>query len=120
MSTRLSTAPLGTWRAKGNRPATSYPGLEQYLELLLGPKDKGSSFASEESRRMAWRAHAAELIRLVDAGSRPWAWWQYDAPEPVLPRERPADYLARCGLLTEGERRSLRRAGQTSHATRKP
>jgi len=96
--------------------------LEQYLELLLGPKDDDSAFDSDESRRDAWRKHFAELMPMVDPGSRPWAWWQYDAPEPMLPREPEVAYLSRCGLLTEDERARLRGAGiqDPSQATRKP
>ena len=96
--------------------------LEQYLELLLGPKDAYSAFGSEESRRDAWRDHAAELLSMVDPGSRPWAWWQYDAAEPMLPRESERAYLARCGFLTEAECERLKRAGiqLASLATRNP
>lgn len=96
--------------------------LEQYLELLLGPNDDISSFTSDESRRQAWRDHAAELLPLVDPGSRPWAWWQYDATEPMLPRESALAYLSRCGHLTSAERELLERAGiqLPSLATRNP
>ncbi len=81
--------------------------LEQYLELLLGPRDAESAFASDESRRSSWRSHAAEVMRLVYPGSRPWAWWEYDAPEPARPRETEPAYLARWGLFTEAEQASL-------------
>jgi hypothetical protein len=90
-------------------PALGYPDLEQYLELLMGPRDGGSAFQSDDSRRDTWRSHSAELMRLVQPGSRPWAWWEYDAPEPVLPRESETAYLARCGLFTESEQKSLRK-----------
>ena len=95
--------------------------LEQYLELLLGSTCDASAFESDDARRAAWRTHATELMTMVDPGSRPWAWWQYDAPEAPLPRESERDYLARHGLLTETELRRLQSAGtQTSQATRKP
>ena len=96
--------------------------LEQYLELLLGPKEDLSAFDSDESRRDAWRDHAAGLLLMVAPGSRPWAWWQYDATEPMLPREPELAYLTRCGLLTEAERQRLERAGLQlpSLATRNP
>jgi len=98
------------------------PDLEQYLELLLGPGPAGSSFASNASRRAAWRSHSHEVMRLVEPGSRPWAWWEYDAPEPTLPRESQFDYLVRCGLLTKEERARLPKARvhPAAHATRKP
>ncbi|HLN03069.1 MAG TPA: hypothetical protein VK335_27515 [Bryobacteraceae bacterium] len=95
--------------------------LEQYLELLLGPKG-GSAFDSDVARHVAWHEHRAELLPLVDPGSRPWAWWQYDAPEPVLPREPEIAYLERCRLLSAQERTRLQYAGSYvgSHATRNP
>ena len=80
--------------------------LEQYLELLLGPKGR-SAFASNAARRSAWREHREELLPLVDPGSRPWGWWQYEAPEPVPPRESELAYLERCGQLTGPERSAL-------------
>jgi hypothetical protein len=97
------------------------PNLEQYLELLLGPKG-GSAFDSDAARHTAWREHRAELLPLVDPGSRPWGWWQYEAPEPVLPRESECAYLERCGQLTKPERISLQCAGSyvASQATRNP
>ena len=91
--------------------------LEQYLELLLGPRVAASAFDSDESRRAAWRVHSAVLAPLVDPGSRPWAWWEYDAPEPQLPRESELDYLTRCALLSEEESARLQTVSQ---ATRKP
>ncbi|HKX00130.1 MAG TPA: hypothetical protein VJN43_20490 [Bryobacteraceae bacterium] len=108
--------------SNNKRRATTRLNLEQYLELLLGPKGAASSFDAEESRRRAWHEHAAELTPLVDPGSRPWAWWKYDAPEPRLPREAQTAYLLRCGLLTEKERTRLETAGihATAHATRNP
>jgi len=93
--------------ARERAQMSASPTAEQYLELLLGPKGPASVFASEEARRQAWLAHAAELTPLVDAGSRPWAWWQYEAPEPLLPRESELAYLIRCGLLTPEERKKF-------------
>jgi hypothetical protein len=95
--------------------------LEQYLELLLGPRGR-SAFDSDAARRAAWLEHGAELQPLVSPGSRPWGWWQYEAPEPVLPREHELAYLERCGQLTEPERISLQCAGVygISQATRNP
>jgi hypothetical protein len=96
--------------------------LEQYLELLLGPTEGASAFADDAARQAAWREHAPELLVLVSPGSRPWAWWQYEAPEPVLPRESEIAYLERCRVLTENERQSLERVGlyPASQATRNP
>jgi hypothetical protein len=110
------------WLAQ-TRPATDNQlNLEQYLELLLGPSGTASAFRCDDARRAAWQAHAPELLPMVAPGSRPWAWWQYDAPEPVLPREPEVAYLERCGGLTETERLQLRSESHyvTSQATRKP
>lgn len=108
--------------SNNKRRATTHLNLEQYLELLLGPKGGASSFDGDDSRRRAWHEHASELAPLVAPGSRPWAWWQYDAAEPPLPREPETAYLARCGLLTETERARLEVADVQvrSHATRNP
>lgn len=81
--------------------------LEQYLELLIGPRETCSTFESDESRCAAWRSHSAELTDMVAPGSRPWAWWEYDAPEPALPREPDFTYLMRCDLLTAREQAEL-------------
>ena len=99
-----------------------YPVPEQYLELLLGPRETGSAFDSDESRHDLWRSHSAELMQLVQPGSRPWAWWEYDAPEPARPRESEPAYLARCGLLSEAEQASLLETAvqPASQATRNP
>ena len=120
MSTYLNTLTHDAPTRTGSAPALL--DLEQYLELLLGPKDAASAFASDESRRSSWRSHAAEVMRLVYPGSRPWAWWEYDAPEPAGPRETEPAYLARWGLLTEAEQASLAQAGVQPvwHATRNP
>ena len=108
-------AKLSTFTASG------VLNLEQYLEMLLGPKE-ASAFGTDFARRAAWHAHKAELLPLVDPGSRPWAWWQYDAPEPVLAREPERAYLERCQLLSTDERIQLQYAGiyAGSHATRNP
>lgn len=37
-------------------------------------------------------------------GTRPWAWWCFDAPEDRPEGESELAYLARLGLLTPGER----------------
>ena len=120
MSTFVSSHSRDAFAPAANMNATL--DLERYLELLIGPKDEASAFDSDESRRDAWRDHAAELLSMVDPGSRPWAWWQYDAMAPMLPREPEIAYLARCGLLTSGERQHLERAGLQlpSLATRNP
>jgi hypothetical protein len=122
VSTYLSTVTHDASNFSRTAPALDYPDLEQYIELLLGPRDAGSAFASDEARRTSWRSHSAELKRLVEPGSRPWAWWEYDAPEPARARESETAYLERWGLLTEAEQASLGPAARqhASHATRNP
>lgn len=36
-------------------------------------------------------------------GTRPWAWWDFDAPEPLGERESERDYLRRLNLFLPGE-----------------
>ncbi|PYT23653.1 MAG: hypothetical protein DMG58_27620 [Acidobacteria bacterium] len=122
MSNLLSRHSRDAFTPAPSATMNAHLDLEQYLELLLGPNDDTSAFNSDESRREAWRDYAAELLPMVDPGSRPWAWWQYAATEPVLPREPALAYLSRCGLLTGAERERLEHAGiqLPSLATRNP
>ena len=48
--------------------------------------------------------------------TRPWGWWQFDAPEPRGDDETDAAYLQRHGLLTEPERLALRPSALTEQA----
>lgn len=36
-------------------------------------------------------------------GTRPWAWWEFDAPEDARDGETERDYLLRLGLMLPGE-----------------
>ena len=110
MGTCVNAIPNEASAPTKSREVDNSLNLEQYLELLLGPREGASAFDSNESRRAAWRAHSQVLTAMVDPGSRPWAWWEYDAPEPQLPRESELDYLTRCALLSEEERFRLERA----------
>jgi hypothetical protein len=58
--------------------------LEQYLDLLLGPKSSGFPFHDPDSRRAAWKKHRDVVMNVPGAGSRPSAWWEYEAPPPVI------------------------------------
>ena len=85
---------------------------EQYLDLLLGPQESAAAFASDQARRQAWQKARAVLQALVP-GARPSAWWDYDAPEPARPREAAPEYLARLGLLSEGDAKPAREPRET-------
>jgi hypothetical protein len=55
------------------------------LELWLGPGPSGSSFESDEHRRVAWFRHRDKLMRLWGKdGRRPLGWWWYEAPAKGL------------------------------------
>jgi hypothetical protein len=70
----------------GCRPLS--PALRTYLETgsLADPGfDVFDAIATDETLRSAWNAArewlVAEWIRQFP-GTRPWAWWRYDSPEP--------------------------------------
>lgn len=50
------------------------------------------------------------LFYCGEPGTRPWAWWRFEAPEPLPEGEEESDYLKRHGLLLDGELEELRRA----------
>lgn len=47
----------------------------QRLDLVLG-REIGA-FCSDDERGAAWSLCAAELMRVVNEGTRPQAWWDY-------------------------------------------
>ena len=56
--------------------------------------------------REAWDDLGEELTKQYVAnypGCRPWAWWQFDAPEQPRDDETGLDYLRRLNLLYPGE-----------------
>ena len=69
---------------------------DQKDNLLSGFSLGPEPFSSEEERRKAWTAHRDELMQYIGhtsgpgfysqnglrLGTRPAAWWQYDAKEP--------------------------------------
>ncbi|HXH05749.1 MAG TPA: hypothetical protein VNI83_04075 [Vicinamibacterales bacterium] len=86
-----------------------------FFELRDDP-DAPPAFDARRLWREWGEAILAAWIR-ERPGTRPWAWWQFDAPALVADvddgfdpaREAEADYLARHGLLTPIERRARRR-----------
>ncbi len=91
--------------------------MDQRLELTIGPTGRDrirgqSAFASDLARRRAWIAHRLELLDETPGGTRPWAWWQYDAPAGIRdgsPQAREA-YLA--SVMTPAEREEIARLNE--------
>lgn len=97
----------------------------QWMELVYGPQGP-SAFASKIERRAAWYLHRDAILPGFNAAQRPWAWWQFDAPESKRTvkksyryldfetktyreweyeaPEDDVDYLERVGLLSDYER----------------
>ena len=57
--------------------------------------------------KLVWQQKRDEMLQRSSAGRRPWAWWQFDSPEPRDEGIPEADQLARLGLLTESETRPM-------------
>jgi hypothetical protein len=77
---------------------------DQGWELLLGP-DRGSAFADEAEARAAWDANRDELLADCNGGTRPWAFWRFEAPGAA--RGRRLAYLAEQGHLDPVEAASV-------------
>ncbi len=60
-------------------------------------------FRSNKERRRYWQEHRDKLLQVVNQGTRPQAWWDYEAPGPKLPDEGEWEALARLGCLTPEE-----------------
>ena len=66
---------------------------DQFWELTLGPpapddeaftsphRLRRSAFESPFLRRAAWHEHRGEIMEFHNPGQRPWAWWEFEAPE---------------------------------------
>jgi phage terminase large subunit-like protein len=80
--------------------------------------------ASRDDLRRAYQEHRAQVLdSYVETfpGTRPWAWWQFEAPKrrkaAYSPdflcelREPESLYLYRCGLMTAKEEAAIERAG---------
>jgi hypothetical protein len=61
----------------------------QWLDLLTNPDLESDVFESEEARRAAWEEYRDEYMESHKPGSRPGAWWRFEAPEGAPDR---ADY----------------------------
>jgi len=81
---------------------------EQMWALLLGAYPE--AFQTPEQREKAWFRYREELMREVNPGCRPSAFWEMEHYEK-LPGERDYQALHRLGLLTTEEKTLLRRWG---------
>ena len=59
----------------------------QWLDLLSNPYPESDVFESEEERYEAWLAHRDEYMENHKPGTRPGAWWRFEAPEGAPDRE---------------------------------
>jgi hypothetical protein len=67
---------------------------EQRCHLLTGKGYFGPAFADDESESLAWSIHGEQLLAehiAANPGTRPKAWWKFDAPDPYPPYIDPAD-----------------------------
>lgn len=76
------------WEAFGDQLLSWFVGGAKYEER---PTCLGSS------KPKPW------LLYCDRPGKRPWAWWQFDAPEPLTDDETQFEYLQRHDLLLPGE-----------------
>lgn len=80
---------------------------------MIGPNYHGSAFESDAERREAWRLHGAEVATWGNyiPGTRCWAWWEYESPEPRGIEDwdelAEAQHLRRMGVLSEQEIRDF-------------
>jgi hypothetical protein len=78
--------------------------IPEHMNLTLGPSPRRPAvFASDAERRAVWMQHRDELIGQC-TGTRPDAWWCYDAPIPY-PKDRQYEEatLFEAGLLAPDE-----------------
>jgi len=72
------------------------------LEFRFGP-----AFRDRGTIEDAWNAFGEEFLANYinhNPGSRPWAWWTFEAKHPAAESETTAEYLTRHKLWTRGER----------------
>jgi hypothetical protein len=62
--------------------------FDQFLELLIGPSSKRSTFDSDRARYATWLAHRDRLLARTDR-RLPWAYWEYEGPPEC---RRPANW----------------------------
>ena len=78
-------------------------------ELLYGPDNTGSQFATRGELRTAWLEHRTTLLVLWgQIGRRPLGWWEVECPPGLkFDHDRERSTLWRAGILSEDERIEL-------------
>jgi hypothetical protein len=79
--------------------------------LTYGPaREWRGAFASVEEARGVWERHRGQLMSFKAPGKRPWAWYEFEAPEGLrYDYDRERSTLWSAGLLTDSERAELER-----------
>lgn len=72
-------------------------------------------FESEKEVRAAWERNRSYIMAKCSPGQRPWAWYEFDASEPKLPRESDLAYLTRTGQWRPGEEEAYRQLQGRAH-----
>jgi hypothetical protein len=104
---------MPTNRKRTRRPSQAQPWITEYLlfgyyTLPSGNRSILKALLFGEPPVPAWAEMRDELLPAwikEHPGTRPWAWWEQEAPEPRDPGETEAAYLKRHDLLTDHERR---------------
>ncbi len=81
-------------------------GTPSKKPLLWYPEFGENGGCLAANLREPWEAVKAELLPAwirEHPGTRPFAWWELDAPDPRDPGETEAEFLRRHGLLTPHE-----------------
>ena len=68
------------------RQRTVTSTMLEYLEL--GRNYFGDGFGPNpdpDEMRAVWKEHRTQLLADARPGCRPWAWWQFESPEPRCP-----------------------------------
>ncbi|MDY6987710.1 MAG: hypothetical protein SWQ30_06590 [Thermodesulfobacteriota bacterium] len=85
-----------------------------YWTVLIGPKGK---VTAKEKKRLGevWAYHRCTIVEDLaypygypNPGQRPWAFWQYDTPEPRDASVSEHEQLFRMGLLSDLEIQALK------------
>jgi hypothetical protein len=102
---------MPTNRKRSRRPSQAKPWITEYLlygfyTLPNGERSIRKTLLYGEPDVPAWAEVRDELLpRWIREHpcTRPWAWWEQEAPEPRAPGETEADYLLRHKFLSDGE-----------------